>query len=385
MISDVPVGVFLSGGVDSSIVTYEMSRLKEQIDSFTIGFKLASNNGDVISSRIVSEQLGTNHRETILDPSVLSELEPVFSKMDEPFAITSMLPVYLNSKVTSKEIKVVLSGDGADELFGGYSRHRFFKYLLHLRKARVLPVSTILKIADSFLNRFNSEQIRKGNYYILKPILTSLETPQLAGKYLSFLECIDHDEKQKLMDPAIAEQFDELIYVKDFNDLIRNYGEQIDLNIILDFDMKTTLAGEMLSKVDKASMLSSLEVRVPFLDHHLVEFISSLPFDFKVGRKGKHILKECYKGLISGDILYARKRGFNLPLDNWIRSSWKHEFYKTFLSSQTEEIGFNKGYLINQFKEFCENKNIIGGKKFFFAYSLIRWYGNFMAGINDKN
>jgi len=376
MVSDVPVGVFLSGGVDSSIVAYEMSRVAPNLRSLTIGFKDASNETDLMYSREIAKKLGTDHNESIVEPEDVSVLRTVVTSTDEPFGITSLIPLYLNSKIASESLKVVLSGDGADELFGGYERHRLVKYLLLLGAFQGYRVNGIARSVGTLLQRYGTEKLRKGNHYLLQPVLKAVGAGDIASGYLEFLNTMRLGAKAEFFDAGIIDEFEELEYLSEFRRVVGHNLDAASLNRILEFDLRTSLSDEMLAKVDCGSMLCSLEVRVPYLDSELVDFVIRLPFNLKVRSRGKDILKESYVGSLPRSVLFARKRGFNVPIDNWIRGSWNNEFLDAFRNSAALDLGIKVPSLLQKFSEFCQDPTMIGSKHFYYIYVLIRWADN---------
>jgi asparagine synthase (glutamine-hydrolysing) len=371
MVSDVPVAAFLSGGIDSSVITWEMSRKQKHTSTFTIGFTEASSTTDLTLSRLVSSMLETSHTETILDVDVMADYRQLISKMDEPFAVTSLLPLHLNSRVAKEHVKVALSGDGADELFGGYGRYRRFQTIMQAKIPEMLPRKMLDGLARLVASGLSNRKVWKGYHYMVEPYLVFSKAPSVTDKYLLLTEYVSAVQRNEITTSELSEQFEKLVYSKILEDELAGKKE-IDFNDILKFDLKTSLVDEMLAKGDQASMLASLELRVPFLDHRLVEYVTRLPFHFKVGRTGKQILKEAYIDRLPGRVLSAPKRGFNMPLEQWIVSGWKDEFAETFASPAVEELGFDRTRLGKAFKDFCRKKD--SGKLFFYLFCLFTWH-----------
>ncbi len=375
MISDVPLGSFLSGGIDSSIITYEMSSLLESpVSTFTIGFKGASNTADVELSRIMSAGLKTNHHERIIEPEIDSILNKLIGSMGEPFAITSAIPIYINSKVARENVTVVLSGDGADEIFGGYERYqRFFSYN-NLNWLRHLPLKQLNAFAKNSLSVINYGKLNKAYRLKVDPFLSFFANPDFASRYLTTMGIYQRDDISRFIKKDLIAMQAEPSQVVEFQKFADS--KNLSMNSLMMFDCNTSLVDEMLTKVDFSSMLASIEVRVPFLDYRLVEQGLSLPGDFKInGKTRKHILKEAYKDILPQEILNAPKRGFNLPLDTWIKKNWSALFLDSFSNGTLNELGLEQEIVIKKFKAYL-NGYPMSGKIFYFIFVLSRWYSN---------
>jgi asparagine synthase (glutamine-hydrolysing) len=315
MRSDVPFGAYLSGGVDSSSVVALMSRIsgaRVKTFSLTYGADVAHKAEDQHYARMVSRQYATDHHEYVLSASEAGDsIEPVLHAFDEPFSgVTS---TYFLTKLISKHVKVALSGDGADELFGSYLAHRL---------AQPLEVRRRL--------RRNGGQPSLADALKLKPFDQRLD-------YLDQLLAIDDEAKRRLTlhlwDDAgkaalVTDRFRTLASCVATRDLVAGVlstaGTDDPLNRALYYDFQTLLPDQVLPFVDRLSMAHSVEVRPPFLDHRLVEFAATIPGHMKIrnGRE-KHILKEAVKGLIPDGILSRKKEGFVLPVDQWLLGELK--------------------------------------------------------------
>ena len=310
MRSDVPFGAYLSGGVDSSSVVALMSRIsgaKVMTFSLTYGDDVGHKAEDQHFARMVSRQYATEHHEYQLSAGEAADsIEPVLHAFDEPFSgVTS---TYFLTKLISKHVKVALSGDGADELFGSYLSHRLSQPLALLRRVRqdgrrlTATDMTALKPFDGRLD-------------YLDQLLTY---PDEASRRLS-LHLWDDAGKVKL----VTEKFRALAHDVKTKTLVADVFKAANttdpLNRALYYDFNTLLPDQVLPFVDRLSMAHSVEVRPPFLDHRLVEFAATIPGYMKIhnGRE-KHILKEAVRGLIPEEILHRRKEGFVLPVDHWL-------------------------------------------------------------------
>jgi asparagine synthase (glutamine-hydrolysing) len=310
MRSDVPFGAYLSGGVDSSSVVALMSRIsgaKVMTFSLTYGEDVAHKADDQRFARMVSKQYGTDHHEYLLPASEAAEsIEPVLHAFDEPFSgVTS---TYFLTKLISKHVKVALSGDGADELFGSYLSHRLAQPLDMRRRQRL-----------------DGSNVSPADAIKLKPFENRID-------YLDQLLAIDDEASRRMSlhlwdDKAkarlVTDRFRTLANCVATRDLVAEVlstaGTNDPLNRALYYDFETLLPDQVLPFVDRLSMAHSVEVRPPFLDHRLVEFAATIPGHMKIraGRE-KHILKEAVRGLIPDEILHRKKEGFVLPVDQWL-------------------------------------------------------------------
>jgi len=309
LVSDVPLGAFLSGGVDSSAVVAIMaSQLKQPINTFSIGFKEKKYN-ELDFARIVSKKYKTNHRELIVEPSSIEMISQLASMYDEPFADSSAIPTYYVSKFAGEYVKVVLSGDGGDELFAGYKRYLNILKFEKLQK-RLTPQSRhFFSLAIKLLPNYNG--FKDKFYYLSKPYTDIAAYPAIFKNY----------ERNGLLNTEILHSLSDyrsenerLKILKSFegNDLITNAGL---------LDVETYMTDDILTKVDRASMANSIEARVPLLDHEFIELAFQIPSHFKIHKQsGKHIFKKMLEKYLDKEILYRKKQGFGLPLSSWFNN-----------------------------------------------------------------
>ncbi|MBB27889.1 MAG: asparagine synthase (glutamine-hydrolyzing) [Gemmatimonadetes bacterium] len=313
MVSDVPLGAFLSGGIDSSLIVWAMAQNTNQsVQTFSIGFD-DEPSSETRFARIVAQHLGVEHHEFNVTTDALAILPNLVWHMDEPFGDSSIVPTYYVSQMTRKQVTVALSGDGGDELFAGYTRYQGERFS---RVFRGLP-GTLRK----FL--VNTTRLSKGNRRVrrLANVLSNAE--------LDFVS--RYRNKGSLCSPGIREE----IYSADFkNALISNEPSDPLLEIcskhqqsdyvdrLTAFDMESYLPNDMLMKVDKMSMASSLEVRVPFLDEEFVTFASRVPSRLKLrGFTTKFLLRKLASRVLPREICKRRKQGFGMPVQSWFRGS----------------------------------------------------------------
>ncbi len=315
MVSDVPVGAFLSGGVDSSAVVAYMARHSAQpIRTYAIGFSGGAADdyyNELPFARRVSELFGTEHREIQVKPDVAQLLPKLLWHMDEPIADTAFITTYLVSEFARKDVTVILSGVGGDELFGGYRRYLGNHYL-----ARFDRLPGPLRRAATRLGRLLPADRHSGVKNLLrhvKGLLASADLP-FEERYLSYVEVFGRAAAEHLLlrppqrcHEAIASAFAQA----DSPDM---------LNRLLAVDAETQLPDDLLMLTDKMSMATSLECRVPFLDHELVELAARMPENIKLrGGVLKYALKKSLSGVLPDDILSRRKRGFGTPMGAWLK------------------------------------------------------------------
>jgi len=313
MISDVPIGVFLSGGIDSSLIVALMARHSEKpIRTFSIAF----DNPDMDESPIaglVTRQFGTDH--TVLPaeevgPEALLEL---LGRLDEPFADAAIVPTYALSKMTAGHVKVALSGDGGDEVFGGYP-----KYLLGRLSAQGFPLQPLLH------QSLRAVPWRpRGLSYVYRRMLSSQDQVRWSCVGYGDFPVFRKDLRQVLM-PAYHEPARVNEYFEPWEHRARRYGLHFDTDLLMRTDLETYLSENCLLKADRASMLASLEVRVPYLDDKVLDRILPLQAENKiVNGKLKALLLPIARRILPKEVWNRPKHGFNVPLDTWLKGGWR--------------------------------------------------------------
>lgn len=333
LISDVPLGALLSGGVDSSIVVALMARESSSaVKTFSIGFRKADFN-EADHARAVAERFRTDHHELVVDPEITKMLEHLTGMMEEPFGDSSMIPTFWVSQLARQHVTVALSGDGGDELFAGYDR-----YIVNWRRRRYdfFP-SALGKLYRDRLYPLLPQTV-KARKFSWNVTLSSRDG-YLDG--LSFLPAL-HRERG-----LFSQEF--LAHARDLTDPFEQFQRYHDgapasdqLSRLMYLDTKTYLTADILTKVDRMSMATSLEMRCPILDHEFVEWVASLPIKYKF-RDGtrKYIFRKLAKRLgIPSNVLNRRKQGFSLPLIHWMRHELKDELMSILLEPRTLERGY---------------------------------------------
>ncbi len=307
MISDVPLGGFLSGGFDSTIITGIMADISsEPIDTFTIGFNDKEYDESELAS-LVSKHHGTRHHELILDWNEASrDLERILDNMDEPFADQSLIATYAVSKMTKDYVTVALTGDGGDELFAGYNNY-LISYYSNLYNKIPKPLRKVLGAGIHIVPSRNP--LRKK----MEKVINSASYDICEQRIIMMCRGFRHDAGRVLLQKEI----NNLDFIKEMYEKYSNTSDEqkrtqyVDLNI--------SLEGCMLTKVDRASMLASLETRVPMLGRDVVELAFKMPSEYKIkGKNRKIILKDTFNDLIPKEIYSAPKRGFNVPIGSWL-------------------------------------------------------------------
>ncbi|MDC0561210.1 asparagine synthase (glutamine-hydrolyzing) [Bacteroidia bacterium] len=361
-VSDVPIGTFLSGGVDSSIVSLCLSQDRAtSIDTFSLGFqKKTFDESD--KSRLVAKQIKSNHHEFIVDSKSMEEdIENVILNYDEPFADSSALPTYLVSKLTSKYVKVALTGDGGDEVFGGYNKYYIGK--LNNIYTKFIPKTIHDFTQNSFKKILYNKSDKRGSRYKLKRLLESINYD---GDYYKGIISLSFQEEE-LTSLLLEGQKSLHTYIDNKN--------KYSLKDFRDIDKRLSLEGDMLVKVDRASMLSSIECRAPFLNKKLWNFTNSLPDNYLIkGWNKKYILKRAFEDYFPDKFLESSKQGFGVPVGDWLRTILRKELKGyidvNFLLKQNL---FNSDFIIPLVKNHLDSREDNTFKVWSF-YCFQKWY-----------
>ncbi len=306
LVSDVPFGAFLSGGLDSSVVVALMSRhLTQPVRTFSIGFREQAFN-ELPDARRVAAHLNTEHHELVVEPDAVDLLQKLVWYLDEPFADSSAVPTYLVAKLAREHVKMVLTGDGGDEAFAGYSR-----YLRFLDLERAGPAKPAAAAALELAGRF----VPGSRGYRLRRIGERLRMT-FPDSYLSGVALTRADIADALLGDAARGHG----HYTALAAAARSASGLSALDRCVALDFASYLPDDILVKVDRTAMASSLEGRAPFLDHHLVEFAVKLPRELRVRqRRGKHLLRRVASRWLPSDVLRKPKQGFGIPLGQWFR------------------------------------------------------------------
>ena len=373
MIADVPVGAFLSGGVDSSIVTGIMSRLTNQpIQTFAVGFD-EEGYSELPYAQLAADHFGTEHHELVVKSSDLAAYWPLLTwHRDEPVSEPSDLGVYLVSKLARKYVKVVLSGEGGDELFAGYP-----KYVVDwmARYYHILPTPIRDNVITPLLDQL-PYSMRK-----LKIAARNLSQP-VPQRWMSWFGIFNGQLKEEILSDSIKTSID-LDSSRVFQRWLSNNPQRDNLSSMLYLDTKIWLPDNLLMKGDKMTMAASLEARMPLLDYQLTEYAASIPSSAKVKPfKAKYLFKRTYADFLPEAILTRKKMGFNVPTGIWFREGQRNLITRLLLSERARERGYlNDAFVAKLLRDHLEGKTNYQAQLFTLA-SLELWFRVFIDNPN---
>jgi asparagine synthase (glutamine-hydrolysing) len=340
MVSDVPIGAFLSGGLDSSSVAALMARAADRpIKTFSIGF--ADEEYDELEhARRVAAHIQAEHRDVVLEPDVLAIIDELVWYLDEPFGDSSAIPTFMVSKMAAEEVTVILSGDGGDELFAGYD-----KYVVESKERRWDLIPRPMKATLGLISRMIPDGFR-GRNFTRHFALSGVE------RYLDACTYFHERQKKRLFSP---EAFERMSASDPWTAAIENLTAANGdwLSALQYEDFQSYLPLDILAKVDRMSMAHSIEARPPLLDHEVVEFVATIPSELKLrdGRT-KYIFKEAMRGMIPDSIIDRRKQGFAIPLGRWFRGTLSDFVRDLLLSCSARQRGiWNPEYVEHLIRE----------------------------------
>lgn len=333
LISDVPLGAFLSGGIDSSVITALASKHKPDLHTFSIGFRDEKFFDETTYANLVAKHFKTDHTVFSLNNNdLLAHVNDVLDCLDEPFADSSALNVYILSKETRKHATVALSGDGADELLAGYNKHAAFHRIINKgwQENLIGSLAPVLKTLPQSRNNSFGNKIRQAIRFAEGMKLDSKE------RYWQWAGFAKEPEAYSLLSESSKQKLDRQEFAKRKQEQLKYISSEESIQEILLTDMNLVLPNDMLTKVDLMSMANSLEVRVPFLDYRVVDFIFSLPDDFKINRSiRKRILQDAFRDVLPQELYNRPKKGFEVPLLKWFRTELKSLIMDDLLSEKT--------------------------------------------------
>lgn len=356
MISEVPLGAFLSGGVDSSIVVALMAEESEKpVKTFSIGFE-EEDFSELKYAKKVAEHIGAEHHEFIVKPNAVEILPTLVEHYGEPYADSSAIPTYYVSRETRKHVTVALNGDGGDESFAGYER-----YLAMRLSEKYHRIPKILRkgLIENAVNLFpTSELKRRSRARDLKRFVQAASLPKVE-RYLQWVGAIEKSSK----DALYTEDFKNQVKSADSAQFLQKWFDKSNGSGIVDAtmftDQMTYLPNDLLVKVDIASMANSLEARSPLLDHKVIEFAASLPESIKLkGAENKSLLKKVGARLVPREVLYRQKMGFGVPIANWLRGDLKDFLRENLLSEKFAKRGIIKAETVKN----LVNEHLTAGK-----------------------
>src|SRR5688572_30490667 len=346
MISEVPLGAFLSGGVDSSTVVALMAQESSQpVKTFSIGFE-EQDYSELKYARRVAEHVGAEYNEFIVRPNAVEILPTLVEHYGEPYADSSAIPTYYVSRETRKHVTVALNGDGGDESFAGYERYSAM--LLAERYARI-PAVVRKSLIEGAVNLFPTSEIKRSRIRDAKRFLNAANLPR-TRRYLQWMSTFDPEAKASIYTSdfraAAGAADDGAVLDKWF--AAANGSGVLDATMLT--DQMTYLLNDLLVKVDIASMANSLEARSPFLDHNVIEFAASLPESLKMrGFETKSLLKKVAAHLVPKEVVYRRKMGFGVPIGKWFRGEMKDFVRDVLLSEKSMKRGVIKPEMLTRY------------------------------------
>ncbi len=345
MISDVPLGAFLSGGVDSSAVVALMNQLRPPVTTCSIGSPESAYD-ESVDAKGFARQLAANHHEETVRPNAIELLPKLAWHYDEPFADSSAIPTYYVSQMARRHVTVALSGDGGDETFAGYRRYRM---TMHEDRLRSFLPASLRSAVFGPLGRHYPKLGWAPRMFRAKSTFQSLSHDLIQG-YFHGVSCCPPDLKRQLFTGDVLAQLNGYDTAGIFRDHFSRANTADPLSQIQYVDLKTYLVDDILVKVDRASMAHGLEVRSPLLDHKLMELAARMPAGLKLRNgAGKHILKQAIQGLVPSEILTRPKKGFSLPIAEWLRTDLEQTASDALFAAQDPLI--NRKFLERCWKQ----------------------------------
>lgn len=368
MVSDVPMGAFLSGGVDSSGVVSHASALSEStMQTFSVSFSNHPEYDESPYAKLVADRYNTKHQAFSLEPDFVEMLPKMVWHSDEPFAVSSAFPLFMLAEQASHSVKVVLTGDGADELFAGYPwRHA---------NSHALPewLTTLASPAMPLLNGMKTDRLPPSHF--LRRIKRMVSP---AEAYSSAFACFHLAEVADLLTGDALEAFVKTSIPDPVADSFNAPQSASTLNRKLYAEMKTTLVSEMLTKVDRMTMAFGLEARVPFLDHKLVEWAFTQPDEYKIlGNDGKRIVKKAFSPKLPSKLLNRPKHGFNVPLPVWLRGELREWVREILSEKRLRERGIFDPAAVNRLLDSYENGDGDHANRILILLCLELWFDQY--------
>ena len=374
LVADVPLGTFLSGGIDSSVITTLASRHVDQLSTFSVGYRDEPFFDETRYAQLVAKRLNTHHTVfSLTNRDLYEHLHQLLDHLDEPFADSSAIPVYILSKETRERVTVALSGDGADELFSGYNKHQAAWRMLHPGFAE-RGVQALLPLWEALPQSRQgtlTNRVRQLQRFAEGATLSAQE------RYLRWATFATDDQARALLSEESLQQIDDAAYQQRTQGLVATIFDQREtVSQWLYTDTQLVLPNDMLTKVDLMSMAHGLEVRVPFLDHRVVEFAFQLPEASKINRRmKKRIVQDTFRSVLP-DALYRRpKKGFEVPLLGWFRSELRSMITDNLLEDKfVEEQGIFNPAEVRRLKQQLFSSNPGDGHATVWALLVFQWW-----------
>ncbi len=391
LIADVPLGAYLSGGIDSSSIVALMNKINpEGINTFSVGFEDDIVGNELGHARKISELFNTDHNEVEIRSNIVKELPKIVWHLDEPMSDPAAVPNYVLSEHAKKKVTVILTGDGADELFAGYDQYKFLMMGYKMRNLppfiRKIMMPAMIKAAPlSVLNKVYqySSATGKKMFERFANFIAIIDTDK-AKAYHDVVSVFDEQEKKELFSENLNSQTNNS-YLKEVNKKYFNNNTDF-LNQLLYMDMKTYLAEDLLMKPDKMCMAFGIEARVPYLDYRLVEFAANIPQRLKLkGLTTKYILKKSLQEVIPKEVIYRKKQPFQVPLDRWISKDLKGLFRDLLSEQEIKKQGFFREEYIEKIFKNYDKSRLYYGRQLWSLVNFALWHKIYIEKQKPKS
>ena len=375
LMSEVPLGAFLSGGIDSSAVVALMSQeSSERVKTFSIGFD-EQDFSELHHAKRIAEHVGAEHHEFIVRPDALEVLPTLVEHYGEPYADSSAVPTYYVAKETRKHVTVALNGDGGDESFAGYERYIAMGLT---EKYRRVPSFLRESVIKETVNLIPSSPLKRSRVKSAKRLLDAVALPRV-DRYARWVSVFNEQTKQ----PLYSDRFREQTRAADATGILGEWFRRANgigvVDAMLLTDQMTYLPNDLLVKVDIATMAVSLEARSPFLDHHVIEFAASLPQNFKLRRlTSKYLLKKVLRKLLPSENLNRRKMGFGVPVGHWFRGKMQPFLREVLLSEKALRRGLFRPEAVKQLIELHVRGERDYSQQLWTLLMLELWFNRFI-------
>lgn len=364
LVSDVPIGIFLSGGVDSTIVALNASKIQKNFKTFTIGFQEKEFDESLYSREFANFLQSEHHEKVFSEDDMKNLVEKLLNKLDEPLADPSIFPTYALSNFSRNYIKVALGGDGGDELFCGYPTYLVYKYLKFYYFIPKFLRKNLLSLVDKIL------PVREGNLTFSYKVRKFIDGAEKEGleRHFAFMGAFNRERLRRLLGDF------KLNF--EFLNWIGSPPEKDNVTFAEWLDFHTYLMEDVLQKVDRMSMLNSLEVRVPLLDREIVNLAFSIQAKYKIkGFKLKHLLKKTFINEVPKGYFNRKKRGFAVPISKWIKNDLREYVKEILFSNVAKNLNMDSAYIEEIFEEHLKGKKD-NRKLIFTLIVLFKWFEN---------
>ena len=375
LVSDVPLGVFLSGGLDSSAIVYMMSKINAgPVKTFSIGFEEQDHN-ELKYARIIARHFNTEHHEYIVKPETIEILPKLVWHYNEPYADSSALPSYYVAKMTRQHVKVALNGDGGDEDFGGYERFMAARYAEFFR---MIPPRLRDSLTAAFIN-IAPDSLRPNDFTMKLKRFMAMASRPYRERHYNWVSIFRDHEKDALFTDEFKQELNGRASFSYLNGVFEKCGARDLIDSVMCVDIMTNLPEDLIVKMDIATMANSLEGRSPFLDHKLMEFAATIPSNLKIkGRRLKYIIKKSLSGALPKEILARGKMGFGIPRDKWFRADLRDYTYEILMSGRSLKRNYFKKAYIKQILDEHSNGRANHGARIWSLLNLELWHRVFI-------